>query len=61
MLLELLSAIPAIEHGSDVEYQGPNPVPEQVGAYLSPYGYGILAFVVLALALFLVSRLNIDR
>lgn len=38
-----------------------NPVPPDVAYYLPPYGYGIALFLVLAVALFAVTRLNIDR
>ncbi len=64
MMLDLVGVLTAAKenwHGSDVEYVGPNPVPEQVGFYLSPIAYGIAAFLFMALLLFLVSRLNVDR
>lgn len=38
-----------------------DPVPEQVAWYANEWQYGIFAFLVLALAVFAVTRLNVDR
>lgn len=38
-----------------------DPVPTQVAWYANEWQYGLIAFAVLALALFTITRLNVDR
>ena len=65
MLLSLLIASGEVAEPVNGFYPGgasvTDPVPEQVAWYANEWQYGIIAFLILALTMFAITRLNVDR